>query len=148
MFYMQKALGLARIAYKKDEIPIGAVVVLDDQIIGKGYNMTEQAHSQSRHAEVRAIEQAGRKLGDWRLDNCTLYVTLQPCLMCMGLICLSRITRLVYGAESPLFGFDFDKENLPCHYKKHMKGITTGVLEDESAMLLEKFFKQRRTYGE
>lgn len=147
-YYMLQALELAKKAYAKGEIPIGAVVVTQEgAIIGKGYNLTEHSRSQSSHAEVRAIEQAGRKLGDWRLDGCTLYVTLQPCLMCLGLICLSRITRLVYGAESPLFGYHLDKESLPCLYKKHMKGITSGVLEEESKKLLEQFFKMKRKQG-
>lgn len=147
--YMMQALKLAKKAYAQGEIPIGALVVTQEGVVlGKGYNLTEHRCSQSSHAEVRAIEQAGRKLGDWRLDGCTLYVTLQPCLMCLGLLCLSRITRLVYGARSPLFGYDLDNEVLPCLYKKHIRGVTSGVMEEESKKLLEQFFKVKRKTGD
>lgn len=149
IYFMKNALAHAKKAFKRGEIPIGAVVVSSQGVVvGSGYNLTEHACSQSRHAEVRAVERAGKKLGDWRLDGCTLYVTLQPCLMCMSLVSLSRITRLVYGAQSPLFGYHLDKESLPCLYKKHIKGITSGVLETESKELLEQFFKIKRKKGE
>ncbi len=86
-YFMQKALRLAEKAYQHDEVPIGAVVVsAEGKVLGRGYNRTEVDYSQSRHAEVCAIERAGKKLLDWRLDGCTLYVTLQPCIMCMSLI--------------------------------------------------------------
>ena len=146
---MREALKLAHKAYQQNEVPIGAVVISSDGVIlGRGYNRTEKACSQSRHAEVCAIERAGKKIHDWRLDGCTLYVTLEPCIMCMSLMSLSRVTRLVYGAESPLFGYHLDKEILPQIYKKHIKGITSGVLELESKGLLEKFFKHKRKKGE
>lgn len=144
-YFMHKALQLAHKAYQRNEVPIGAVVIsAQGETLGRGYNRTEQECSQSRHAEVSAIERAGNKLQDWRLDGCTLYVTLEPCLMCMSLMSISRVSRIVYGAESPLFGYHLDKEILPPLYKKHIKGITSGVLEEESRMLLEQFFKQRR----
>ncbi|MBA3752265.1 nucleoside deaminase [Candidatus Dependentiae bacterium] len=144
-YFMEKALMLAKEAYELDEVPIGALVVSADNIIvGRGYNVTENQFSQSRHAEVCAIEQAGKTQGDWRMEQCTLYVTLEPCLMCMSLVCLSRISRVVYGASSPLFGYTLDKELLPFHYKKHIKGITAGVRADESKLLLEHFFKHKR----
>jgi tRNA(adenine34) deaminase len=143
--YMQQALELAELAFSKDEIPIGALVVNDQGVvIGRGYNITEGKHSQSGHAEVQAIEDAGQSLGDWRLDNCTLYVTLQPCLMCMSLIGLSRIERIVYGAESPLFGYHLDKESLPGLYKKQIRGVSSRVLAQQSELLLKKFFKKQR----
>ena len=148
-YFMHKALKLAQKAYRQDEVPIGAVVISSrGEILGRGYNRTEQDCSQSRHAEVCAIERAGKKLQDWRLDGCTLYVTLDPCLMCMSLMSISRVTRIVYGAESPLFGYHIDKEILPQLYKKHIKGITSGILEEESRMLLEQFFKHKRKKGE
>ena len=148
-YYMEKALSLARKAYQLGEIPIGALIVSPEgQVLGSGYNMTESRHAQSEHAEIRAIEQAGKKALDWRLDECTIYVTLQPCLMCMSLICLSRIARLVYGATSPLFGYDLGKEGMPQVYQKHLKGVTSGVLADESKKLLEQFFKQKRNKSE
>lgn len=148
-FYMKKALILAHKAYLRGEIPVGAVVVSEEgAIIGKGYNRTETEHSQSRHAEVAAVEQAGENKKDWRLTGCTLYVTLQPCLMCMSLICLGRITRLVYGAESTLYGYALDNESLPCLYKKHIRGITAGVLAEDSKKLMEQFFKGVRKRSE
>lgn len=144
-YFMHRALARARRAYQLDEVPIGALVVArDGTILGSGYNRTERDCSQSRHAEVIAIERSGRKLQDWRLEGCTLYVTLEPCIMCMALVSLSRIERLVFGAKSPLFGYNLDKELLPQVYKKHIKGITSGVLEEESQMLLEEFFKRKR----
>ncbi len=143
--FMSEALSLAERAAEDEEVPIGAVVVSPEGIIiGKGYNKTEQLCSQSRHAEVMAIEEAGSDLGDWRLEGCVLYVTVQPCLMCMALICLSRIERLVYGAESPLFGYSLDKEMLPELYKKHIKGITSGILAQEAQKYIENFFKRKR----
>ncbi len=148
-YFMRIALEYAKKAYACDEVPIGAVVVSPQhQVIGVGYNKTEECHAQSRHAEVNAIEQAGNALGTWRLEGCTIYVTLQPCVMCMGLLCLSRIERLVYGAQSPLFGYHLDKELLPALYKKHMKGITSGILEEESRNVLEKFFSEKRNASE
>ena len=147
--FMQKALVYARKAYEEDEIPIGAVVISQDgDILGVGSNKTEQLACQSRHAEVIAIEQAGNVLQNWRLVGCTLYVTLQPCLMCMSLIGLSRISRVVYGAKSPIFGFDLDNEELPQVYRKHRGGISSGILEEESQQLLEQFFREKREKGE
>ncbi len=148
-YYMKRALSYAQKAYDRGEIPIGALVVSPQgMVLASAYNKAEESHSQSRHAEIRAIERAGKKLEDWRLEGCTLYVTLEPCLMCMGLICLSRIKRLVYGAQSPLFGYHIDKETMPRLYTKHIKGITGGVLEEESKRLLEQFFKNTRKKGE
>lgn len=142
---MEMALTLAKKAFSQQEIPIGAVVVSPEyKIIGFGFNKTERLHMQSRHAEMCAIERANRLLKDWRLEGCTLYVTLQPCMMCVGLMYLSRISRLVYGATSPLFGYDLDNEQVPSLYKKHIKGVSTGVLAEESQQLLEQFFRKKR----
>ncbi len=144
-YFMEQALALAREAFKRGEIPVGALVISPEgTVIGSGYNVTEGQFSQSRHAEVCAIEQAGTVQKSWRLEQCTLYVTLEPCLMCMGLICLSRIERLVYAASSPLLGYSRDKEDLPPLYTKHIKGVSTGVRENESKALLEHFFKHKR----
>ncbi len=147
--YMRYALALAQKAYEKNEIPIGALVVASDgTIIGRGYNTTEHDYTQRSHAEIKALAQAGKKLKDWRLDGCTLYVTVQPCFMCIGLIYLSRIERLVYGAESPLFGYPLDNQSAPDLYKKHIKGITSGVLAYEAQTILKDFFKKKRKSGE
>ena len=154
IYYMQQALVLAQQALEQDEVPIGALVVdyacdtITGIIIGYGYNQTEQRKSQSRHAEVLAIEQAGLYKQDWRLDGCTLYVTLQPCLMCISLVGLSRIERIVYGAQSPLFGYDLDKELLPDLYKRQIKGVTSAVEAEQAELLLKKFFKTKRTHRE
>ncbi len=149
ILFMYKALKLAYKAQELDEVPIGALVVNQQGlIIGRGFNKTETSCSQIYHAEARAIAQAGKKQGDWRLDYCTLYVTLEPCMMCFALCGLSRIERVVYGAESPLFGYHLDKQALPDLYKKHIKGITGGILADEAQLLLKQFFKQKREYGE
>jgi len=147
--FMAVALEEARAAFIQNEVPIGAVVVAPTGVIlGRGSNQTEQSNCQSRHAEILAVEAAGMALQDWRLVDCTLYVTVQPCLMCMGLIYLSRINRVVYGAHSPLFGYSLDKEVLHSVYSKHLRGISSGVLGEESQQLIEDFFKKKRIQGE
>ncbi len=145
--FMKQALSMALKAFENQEVPIGAVVISPEgEIIGKGYNQTEHFHCQSRHAEVMAIEQAGRAVQDWRLSGCTLYVTVEPCLMCLGLIGLSRITRVVYGAKSPQFGSTIDREQLPSVYQ-HIEGITSGVCEEEVQQMMKRFFKTKRKLG-
>lgn len=142
---MQEALKQAHQALALNEVPIGAIVVnAHNEIIGTGYNLTETKQCQLYHAEVQAIKQSCAQCKDWRLAECTLYVTLEPCLMCLGLIGLSRIERLVYGISSPLFGNVLDIANLPALYRKHIKGITSGVLADEIKILLKTFFKNKR----
>ena len=143
--YMQEALRLAQIAFSAGEIPIGAVVV-DPQgiIIGTASNTTEAQRSQIFHAEMQAVQLAAQARGDWRLDGCTLYVTLQPCLMCSGMIALSRVERIVWAAASPLYGVQLDTLNLNPVYTKHTKFFSTGVMEDEAQGLLKQFFKRRR----
>jgi tRNA(adenine34) deaminase len=149
--YMRHALRLADKAYKQKEVPIGCVIVnAAGDIIGRGYNRTEQCHSQLHHAEMRALTQATRKTKDWRLYNCTVYVTLEPCPMCFYAILLSRCSRLVYGACSPLYGYHLDKNIVPPIYTKHIVSIEGGVCSQESEALLKKFFEQRRgerSYG-
>lgn len=146
-YFMQKALEQAQVAFKHNEIPIGAIVI-DSQsnIIGKGYNQVEQKRCQIYHAETLAIKEACKVKQDWRLSNCTIYITLEPCVMCLGLICLSRIERVVYAAKSPLFGCN--KEIMPALYQQHIKGITSGVMSSEAEDLLKFFFKQKRGENE
>ena len=142
--YMKKALAQAQKAFQEQEVPVGAVVVGPDNIIlGRGYNQVEKKHQQAYHAEVIAISRASKKIGDWRLNNCTLYVTLEPCTMCMGLIRLSRLKRVVYGARSMLFGYQLDKEGQVSLYKKDIE-IKEGILVDQAAQILKNFFKQKR----
>lgn len=149
ILFMRQALILANEAAEAGEVPIGALIISSEgEMIGRGSNQTEGKHSQSRHAEIIAIEKAGEYKFDWRLSGCTIFVTIEPCLMCISLICLSRISRLVYGAQSPLFGYHLDRESLPPVYRKHIEGITSGILGDESQQLLENFFKKKRIKGE
>lgn len=142
---MREALTYASTAASSGEVPIGAIVVdANGAIIGHGYNQVEGLYCQAEHAEVQAIRQASRSKKNWRLSGCVLYVTLEPCVMCMALASLSRVERVVYGADSPLFGYRLDKEGSLALYLKHIKGITSGVLADESAKLLRKFFFEKR----
>lgn len=142
-FFMGKALKQAAVALSYDEVPIGAIVVSKDGvIIGRGYNRMEAAKCQLAHAEARAIAQACKKNGDWRLNGCTIYVTLEPCLMCIGLIQLSRVDNIVYGAPSPLFGSVINVVALPS-YAKQLR-IECGIREQECIALLQSFFKTVR----
>jgi len=160
-FYMQKALALSQKAASKNEVPIGALVVDENGIIiGRGYNKVEKLHSQLEHAEVRAIKAATRKKGDWRLDGCTLYVTLEPCGMCFHLALLSRIATVVYGASSPLFGYTsyekyitkdrpsgqfLDNNKILQLYQRDSIKIVAGVGSGEASDLLRRFFKSKRS---
>jgi len=148
-YYMHWALKEARKAAKRDEIPVGALVVSPyGEILGAGSNTVEKKQCQIGHAEVHAIAAATKKIKDWRLTDCTLYVTLEPCMMCISLIALSRISRVVYGAESPLFGYHLDKEGVLALYTRQIKNITSGVEAEESAQLLRNFFKKKRERSE
>jgi tRNA(adenine34) deaminase len=148
-YYMQLALKEAVKAAERDEIPVGALVVSPyGEVLGKGRNAVEKNQCQEAHAEIRAIRQATKKIKDWRLTGCTLYVTLEPCMMCVSLIALSRISRIVYGAKSPLFGYHLDKEGVLALYTRQIKSITSGVRAEESARLLRDFFKKKRERSE
>lgn len=143
--FMRKALRQAQLAFKHDEIPVGAVIVnCQGEIIARGINKVEQRHTQTAHAECLAIERAGKVLGDWRLEGCWLYVTLEPCGMCMNLILLSRLAGVVFGASSPLFGFHLDTTLSVALYQKKTLAIVGGIHEKEAGELLKQFFKMRR----
>jgi tRNA(adenine34) deaminase len=145
IFFMQEALAQAKLAYEIDEVPIGAIVVNSEgDIIARAYNSVERDCTQRSHAESLAIEQAGKSLGDWRLQGCWVYVTLEPCSMCMGLIKLSRLAGVVYGASSPLFGFSLDNEEDIQLYKKGIISIVERIGDNEAAGLLKKFFHKKR----
>ncbi len=147
--YMQEALVQARKAYAQDEVPIGAVLVdADGTIVARGYNMTESRHTQLAHAECLVLAQAGHKLNDWRLDGCWLYVTLQPCGMCMHAIRLSRVRGVVYGASSPLFGYHLDTGSDLRVYKKDAFAIIPNVQTESATALMKQFFKEKRKKGE
>jgi len=148
-FFMQEALAQAHCAAAIDEVPIGAVVVnAEGEIVGRGYNSVERDNSQRSHAECLAIEQASKASGDWRLNGHWLYVTLEPCSMCMGLIKLSRLSGVVYGASSPLFGFRLDNKADLWVYKRNALMIIEGIKEQESAALLKNFFHKKRKKDE
>lgn len=143
-YYMARALGLARRSMARGEVPVGAVIV-DEQgtIIGRGYNLMETHGSQQAHAELRALAAAVKKRKGWRLDGCTLYVTLEPCAMCLGCALLSRVTTIVYGASSPQFGAVVASTQLPEPYQAHTV-IRSGVSEKACADILRDFFARIR----
>lgn len=139
-YFMQRALDQARMAMARDEIPVGVVVVCRDQIIARGYNLTETLTDVTAHAEMQAITSAANALGGKYLNQCTLYVTVEPCVMCAGAIGWSQLGRLVYGASDPKRGFSvFAPKAL--HPKTQ---VTSGVLEEECAALMKEFFKKKR----
>lgn len=143
--YMQAALEEAKMAASEGEVPIGAVVVYDGQIIARAHNRRETDADPSAHAEFRAMIEASRALGRWRLTGCTVYVTLEPCLMCAGLMVNARIDRCVYGAADPkggAVGTLFDVSDDP--RLNHAFRVTPGVCADECAQVLRDFFKERR----
>ena len=142
--YMKQALTLAKVSFDKMEVPVGAVVVKDGKIVGKGRNMRESKKSVISHAEIEAINDACKNLNTWRLDDCDLYVTLEPCPMCAGAIINARINKVIYGAKDSEMGavssvismFDLDF----CHRPK----VVSGVLEEECSKILKDFFKKLR----
>ena len=138
--YMRKALDQARMAFDRDEVPVGAVVVCNDRIIARGHNLTETLNDVTAHAEMQAITAAANALGGKYLDVCTLYVTVEPCVMCAGAIGWSQLGRLVYGAADPKRGF-----SVCAPHALHPKTqVTSGVLEEECAQLMKDFFKRKR----
>jgi len=145
LFFMGLALQEARRAAKIDEVPIGAVIVKDDEIIAKAHNLRETLQDATAHAELLAIRQACEVLGTWRLIGCTLYVTLEPCPMCAGAIILSRVDRLVFGAKDPKGGACGSVVNIPADERfNHRPEIVEGVLADECGDILRAFFQSKR----
>lgn len=143
---MQHALALAQSAMSQGEVPIGAVVVnTEGVIIGTGTNATEARHTQAAHAEINALSQAGTALNTWKLTGCWLYVTLEPCFMCMGLIYLSRLAGVVYGARSPLFGAQLDSSRIVSVYKVDTVTVIGGLYADKAGAMLKQFFKEKRS---
>ena len=142
--FMQKALELARRAIAEGEVPVGAVVVRNGEIIGSGYNLRESLGMATAHAEILAIEEACKTLGTWRLLDCTLYVTLEPCPMCAGAIVNSRIERVVYGVKDSLAGCCGSVLDLNGYPFSHSFSLTEGICKDECLLLLKEFFKSRR----
>ncbi len=146
--YMNAALDQAHKAFDLNEVPIGAAVVgSNGEIIGLGYNQVETKKTQCAHAEMIAIEEAARRCGDWRLDGCWMYVTLEPCSMCFSLMRLSRIDGLVFAASSPRFGYQLDNITTSSVYKKDII-VMSGLCKESAQALLKKFFKIQRKKGE
>jgi tRNA(adenine34) deaminase len=142
---MLEALALARQAAAAGEVPVGAVVVKDGIVIGRGYNRPVSAHDPTAHAEVIALRNAAEQLGNYRLTDCSLYVTLEPCAMCAGAIMHARIGRLVYGTRDSKSGACGSVVNLFAENRlNHHATVTGGVLADEAARLLQGFFAARR----
>lgn|SRR5699024_4123627 len=143
--YMLLALEAAKQAEAIGEVPIGAVIVYEDEVIATGYNKREKLQTTLSHAEIFAMQEANEKIGSWRLENCTMYVTLEPCMMCAGAIVQSRIKRVVYGASDPKGGCAGTLMNLLEDERfNHQVEVTSGVLEDECKSILQAFFKQLR----
>ena len=143
--YMKEALKQAKKAYALGEVPIGCVIVYEDKIIARGYNRRNTDKNTLAHAEITAINRASKKLGDWRLEDCTLYVTLEPCQMCAGAIVQSRITNVVMGCMNPKAGCGGSILNiLEMPEFNHQVNVLRGVMEEECSQILQDFFKELR----
>lgn len=139
-YYMKRALDQAQMAFERDEVPVGAVVVCQERIIARAHNLTETLNDVTAHAEMQAITAAANALGGKYLDVCTLYVTVEPCVMCAGAIGWSQMGRVVYGASDPKRGFSvFAPQAL--HPKTQ---VTSGVMAEECGQLMKEFFKRKR----
>ena len=143
-YYMGIALEEAQLAYELGEVPVGAVVVKDGEIISKAHNMRETNKLSTSHAELLAIEEACRALGGWRLSDCTLYVTLEPCPMCAGTVINSRIDRVVFGAKDLMAGCFGSVMNFNAYPFNHTCKVSFGVREEECRNILQKFFENKR----
>ena len=134
-YYMKIALKLAKKALKYGEVPVGAIIVKDNKIISKAYNKKEKTHNTIKHAEIIAISKACKKIKNWRLENCEMYVTMEPCMMCSGAIEQSRLKKIVYGVKNENYGY--------IHNLKNIK-IISQICENECKELVQSFFKKRR----
>lgn len=145
-FFMREALKEADKAASIGEVPVGAVVVRDGEIIGRGYNKTETTSLATNHAEMEAIAQAAEFMGNWRLSGCSIYVSLEPCIMCAGAIVLSRIENLYYAASDPKFGGCGSIFDIPTERRlNHRVNVVGGILAEESAEKLKSFFRDVRS---
>ena len=142
--YMAQALELARRAMETGDVPVGCVLVQKEQVVGRGRNRREQRQNALLHAEIEAINQACQALGRWRLEDCTLYVTLEPCPMCAGAILQARIPRVVFGSRDPKGGAMGGVIDLFWEQFNHRPAVTAGVLEQQCAKLLREFFDGKR----
>ncbi len=146
---MELALREAELAFEKGEVPIGAVIVFENKIVGRGHNLTESLHDATAHAEIIALSAAFEHFGDWRLENCVMISTIEPCVMCASAAVLSRIKTIVYGAKDPKFGGCGSILSIPTERKlNHQCEIVSGVRESESADIMKLFFRQIRDKSE
>ena len=144
-YYMKQALKEAEKARAKDEVPVGAVIVKDGKIIARAHNLREKNQQANAHAEMLAIQKASRKLGTWCLDECDLYVTLEPCMMCTGAIVLSRIRNLYYGTDDPKGGAIESLINIrTIKHINHHPQIESGILKTPCSTILTEFFREKR----
>lgn len=145
IYFMQQALLQAKIAYDLEEVPVGAVIVQDNKIIGAGFNKKEQLKSPISHAEIEAINSACKYTGDWRLNGASLYVTAEPCIMCTGAILHARIDKVYFGIKEPKFGGVISKDNIfDKNDLNHKVAYEYGILEEEITLLMKSFFKKLR----
>jgi tRNA(adenine34) deaminase len=143
--FMKMALAEAEKGFKKDEVPVGAVVVADGKVIARAHNLRESLVDPTAHAEILALKKAGKKLGGWRLNDATLYTTLEPCPMCAGAVVHSRIKELVYGADDPKAGACGSIMNVVSSgHLNHRVKVISGIMKAECSEILKKFFKRLR----
>lgn len=144
-YYMEFAISQAKKAFEINETPIGAIIVYNDEIIATGYNKRNSTKNPLAHAEIIAINQAANYMGDWRLENCQMYITLEPCPMCAGAIVQSRIPKIIFGAKNPKAGCAGSIINLLQIQKlNHQVEIVDGILENKCSVMMKEFFKQFR----
>ena len=147
-YYMQQALSEAKKAFEKDEVPVGAIIVYENNIIARAHNQCEMLMDPTAHAEMIAITQASAYLQNWRLNNTTIYVTLEPCAMCAGALVQARVKNLVYGARDEKYGGCESVINVVNNPRfNHMLNVMSGILEDECGKLLKQFFLERCRSG-
>lgn len=143
--FMKEALKEAQKSYKKEEIPVGAIIVKDGKIIARGHNLKETKTDPTKHAEIIAIQKACKKLQTWRLTGCTMYVTLEPCSMCAGSLIQSRLDKVVIGTMDEKTGACGSVLNLLADYKfNHIVQIETGIMQEKCKTILQQFFKELR----
>lgn len=143
--YMQLAISEAELALQKNEVPVGAIVVFENKIIGRGHNLTESLHDATAHAEIIALTAAYEHFKDWRLENCWLFSTLEPCAMCAGAATLSRINKIVYGCKDAKFGGCESIFEIPTEKKlNHQAEIISGICADEISEMMKFFFQKLR----
>ena len=144
-YYLKEAIKEAQKAYDLDEVPIGAVIVYKDQIIARSHNTKEQEKNPLCHAEIIAIDRACKKLGDWRLDECEMYVTVEPCLMCSGAILHSRLKKVIYGTSNTKFGYvESINKILTDPKNNHIVEVESGICAEECQKLMTNFFESKR----